>query len=283
MSRFPGAERDAPLVLHDYSGERMVPEIAGAFTFWEHIYRYAFACRFVRGKRVLDIACGEGYGAAALLKSGAAHVTGVDISEEVCQHARDKYGLDVRIGRADEIPLAEASVDVIVSFETIEHLPNPGRFLDESVRVLSPGGRLIISTPNKEVYSAPGQPSNPYHCSEMTEEEFSSLLIARFPKIKFYSQHPHSVAWWSLRSLAADETPWNRLPLFNRLLRSAQFRLAPITVYDPSNDERNSVIEQTLKAARTRCSPLNRYVLRPKRRWVREKATYITAVAFRAN
>ena len=84
------------------NAERMVPESSGSFTFWEHVYRYAFACRLAEGKRVLDVACGEGYGAAALRKAGAAQVIGVDISEEVCLHARRKYGLDARAGSCRE-------------------------------------------------------------------------------------------------------------------------------------------------------------------------------------
>src|SRR5690349_799341 len=127
------------------TAERMVPENSDLFTFWEHVYRYAFASRFVSGKRVLDIACGEGYGAAALQKAGAAQVIGVDISEAVCLHARNKYGIDARPGTAEQIPLLDRSIDVIVSFETIEHVPDPHRFLDECVRILVPGGRLIIS------------------------------------------------------------------------------------------------------------------------------------------
>ena len=141
-----------PLVL-DPTDERMIPESAGAGTFWEHIYRYAFACRHVEGKRVLDIACGEGYGSSALQKAGAANVIGVDISESTCAHAREKYRLDARQGRAELIPLHDNCVEVVVSFETIEHVPDPGAFLDECVRVLKPGGIIIISTPNKDVYS----------------------------------------------------------------------------------------------------------------------------------
>src|SRR5271168_5208728 len=133
-----------PLVM-DPTDERMVPESAGAPTFWEHVYRYAFATHFVAGKRVLDIACGEGYGAAALQKAGAARVIGVDVSESACRHACSKYGLDARPGTAEKIPLPDSSVDVIVSFETIEHVPNPIGFLDECARILTPGGRLIIS------------------------------------------------------------------------------------------------------------------------------------------
>ena len=119
--------------------ERMVPDEAHARVFWEHIERYRFAKEFVRGKRVLDIACGEGYGSAALVKAGAASVIGVDISPEICQHARDKYGLDARMGDAQAIPLQDRSIDLVVSFETIEHVDSPDMFIAECARVLSPG------------------------------------------------------------------------------------------------------------------------------------------------
>src|SRR5882724_11084792 len=166
-------------VLDDNAGERMVPEVSGGMTFWEHVHRYAFACRFVAGKRVLDIASGEGYGAAALQKAGAAHVIGVDVSESTCSHARNKYLLDARPGTAERIPLPDNSVEIVVSFETIEHVPDPHCFLDECVRVLAPGGRLVISTPNKEIYAGRLGARNQYHCSEMTDEEFASALRAR--------------------------------------------------------------------------------------------------------
>jgi len=174
---------DKESLVLDPTDERMVPESAGMGTFWEHVYRYAFACRFVGGKRVLDIACGEGYGSAALQKTGAANVIGVDVSESTCVHVRNKYGLDAKPGTAEQIPLPDNSIDVVVSFETIEHVPDPGRFLDECVRVLAPGGMLVISTPNKEVYSGRLGTRNRYHCSEMTEEEFASALraLSRFP------------------------------------------------------------------------------------------------------
>ena len=106
--------------------ERMVPEEAHARIFWEHVARYRFAKEFVRGKRVLDIACGEGYGAAGLAKAGARSVVGIDVSADVCDHARRKYGLDARAGDAQAIPLPDRSIDLVVSFETIEHVDQPG-------------------------------------------------------------------------------------------------------------------------------------------------------------
>ena len=268
--------KENPLIL-DPTGERMIPESADRCTFWEHVYRYAFATRFVRGKQVLDIACGEGYGAAALQKAGAAHIIGVDVAEQVSLHAHKRYGLDARSGNAEQIPLTNGSVDVVVSFETIEHVPHPHRFLDECIRVLTPGGRLIISTPNKGIYGADAP--NPYHCSEMTEHEFSSALRARFGKVDFYSQHPHSAAWWSPRTLAADVTLWKKLPGLRRVLWSAQFRLAPRTVRDPTGSERSSVIEQILTIGQNQHLLLNPYALRPRHKWNGEKPVYIVANA----
>src|SRR6266478_574902 len=128
----------------------MVPEKADKDTFWEHIYRYRFATQFVAGRTVLDIACGEGYGAAALSEAGATKVVGVDISPETCLHATQKYGIETRIGAGEKIPLDSSSIDVVVSFETIEHVRNPKVFLDECHRVLRPNGSLVISTPNHD-------------------------------------------------------------------------------------------------------------------------------------
>lgn len=264
----------APL---EHTGERMVPESSDNATFWQHVFRYAFACRFVKGKRVLDIACGEGYGAAALKEAGAVHVTGVDISEEVCRHAREKYGLDARPSSAEQIPLPRNSVDVVVSFETIEHVPNPLRFLDECTRVLAPGGRLIISTPNKGVYIRPGNPPNPFHCSEMTEDEFSSALCARFRRVKLYSQHPRFAPRWSLRAFAADQSPWQNSSLFNRLQRSARFRLAPFTVYTLTLHQRDAV-QQILNPPRSN-SWINPYALHRRRRGNGEEPAYFVANA----
>jgi SAM-dependent methyltransferase len=263
------------------TGERMVPESADIFTFWEHVYRYAFACRFVRGKRVLDIACGEGYGSAALQKTGAANVIGVDVSESTCAHVRSKYGLNAKPGTAEQIPLPDNSVDMVVSFETIEHVPDPSRFLDECVRVLAPGGRLVISTPDKEVYSGRLGARNRYHCSEMTEEEFTFALRARFHDIHFYTQRPHSVAWWSPRTLVCENTLWRHIRGFERLRRAVQRRVFPEAVSDPTAEQRATAVDVILEVARSSRRLLNPYVVRSRRKWHREKSVYIVATAVR--
>jgi ubiquinone/menaquinone biosynthesis C-methylase UbiE len=268
------------VILDDNAGERMVPEVSGGITFWEHVHRYAFACRFVMGKRVLDIACGEGYGSAALKKAGASQVIGVDISDSACAHARAKYGIDARLGTAEQVPLPDNSVDMVVSFETIEHVRNPERFLDECLRVLAPGGTLIVSTPNKGVYGMDA-PANPYHCSEMTEEEFSKALHARFHKVKLYSQHPYSAGWWSLRSLASDVAPWRRVRLFDRIHRSVQFRLAADAVREPTTKQRTSAIDVILRLWHSSPSMFNPCALRPRHNWTGEKPIYVIAAAVR--
>lgn len=269
----------AARLVHEPTGERMVPESADLLTFWEHVYRYAFACRFVKDKRVLDIACGEGYGAAALQRAGAAHVTGVDISEAVCVHARSKYGIDAKPGTAEKIPLGNASVDIIVSFETIEHVPHPSHFLDECVRVLAPGGRLIISTPNKNVYGQ--EVPNPYHCSEMTEEEFTAALRTRFHDCRFYTQRPTSAAWWSIRTLACDDTPWKHIRGFGRLRRAIQNVIVPEAINPPTRGQRESVLDLIVDAGRSPWRLFNPFVLRPQRNWNRERPTYFIATAIR--
>jgi SAM-dependent methyltransferase len=269
--------RKAAVVLDDNNGERMVPESSGSPTFWEHVYRYAFASQFVKGKRVLDIACGEGYGAAALKKAGAAHVIGVDISESACSHARNKYGLDARRGTAEQIPLPDKSVDLVVSFETIEHISDPNGFLDECVRVLAPEGRVIISTPNKGIYSWPAGAQNPHHRLEMTEQEFAFALQSRFQDNCFYTQRPDFAPWWSVRTFVSDNTPWRHIRGFRRLRRAIQGFVCPEAVAEPTARQRAATVELILELGRKPHEFLNPYALRRHRKWTCERATYLVA------
>jgi SAM-dependent methyltransferase len=210
----------------EFTGERMVPEKADKHTFWEHIYRYRFAARFVNGRQVLDVACGEGYGTAALAKAGAAKVVGVDISPETCSYAAKKYGIETRVGNGENLPVESSSVDVVVSFETIEHVPNPKAFLDECQRILRPNGLLVISTPNHEAARI-CQPNNPFHCSELTVAEFKKLIEDRFTVQGYYSQRPFRVAWWNLRGLSAITWPVRKIRGIERLIECSRRVLCP--------------------------------------------------------
>ncbi len=254
--------------------ERMVPDLAHARIFWEHIERYRFARDFVNGKRVLDIACGEGYGAAALAKAGASSVVGVDLSHDICEHARRKYGLDARAGDAQAIPLADRSIDLIVSFETIEHVTDPAAFIQECARVLVPEGTLIVSSPNRPVYS--GEHSlNPYHKVEFDEDELTDLLHSRFRETRLYSQFPQSAAWWSFRSLAAEQSPWLRIRGFWRL--SSWFCPAIRTYLSPA--ARDAALEIILDRDSIPTSLFNPYIVRTRSKRSRERPYILVAVA----
>jgi SAM-dependent methyltransferase len=175
-----------------FTGERYVPGTPGEIAH-EHWHRYAFTRAFVDGRRVLDVACGEGYG-AAFLAEAARFVVGVDIDEGAVAHARDAYGArdNVRFvrGSAAALPLAAGTIDAVVSFETIEHLraADQARMLAEFARVLAPDGVLILSSPNRPEYSEARAYVNPYHLHELDRDELTGLLAADFPAQRWYRQ-----------------------------------------------------------------------------------------------
>lgn len=166
-----------------------MPEVDGDWTL-EHTHRYFLACELAHGKRVLDLASGDGYG-SMLLSATAAHVTGVDISSEAIARAKEKYQRDNLTfikGSAVSIPLPDAAVDLVVSFETIEHLQEHESMLAEFRRVLAPGGLLLISSPDKYEYSdLPGY-QNPYHVRELYRDEFIDFIQSTFPKLQILGQ-----------------------------------------------------------------------------------------------
>ena len=172
-----------------FTGERYVPEINGNIEL-EHIHRYVQASTLAKGKIVLDIASGEGYG-SALLAECAQQVYGVDISNEAVQHATARYNkanLEYRVGSCAAIPLADASVDLVVSFETIEHHDQHEEMMLEIRRVLRPDGLLLISSPDKHFYTDLPGIENEYHVKELYEHEFKELLNKHFSYAKFFGQ-----------------------------------------------------------------------------------------------
>lgn len=165
----------------EWTGERLVTTCRRPLVF-EHLHRYAIGCALSRGKRVLDIACGEGYG-AYLISRTAESVLGVDIDAGVTAHAAAKYprpNLKFAQGTCEKIPCEDHSVDLVASFETIEHLTEHGSFLEELKRVLAPGGILVISSPDKIEYNRISGTPNRFHFSELTHHEFLGLLHRNF-------------------------------------------------------------------------------------------------------
>ena len=179
--------------------ERYVPGDAGAI-WYEHWHRYHFALPLAQGRRVLDAACGEGYG-TALLATQAKHAIGVDVASGVVAAARRRYGdrpkLEFREARCEATGLDAGSIDLVVSFETIEHIADPEAMAAEVARVLAPGGLFIVSTPNKRVYSEERDYRNPFHVHELERAEFERVLQPRFERVTLFAQRvdSYSAIW----------------------------------------------------------------------------------------
>lgn len=174
----------------EWTGERLTTIRTNEIMI-HHLHRYALALEIAKDKVVLDIASGEGYG-SNLLASMAAKVIGVDISEQAILFAQEKYSksnLSFTVGSADKIPLGDNEIDVVVSFETIEHHDKHEEMLEEFKRVLKPNGVLIISSPDKLYYSDIPKFSNPFHVKELYQKEFKALMSKHFQYIKMFNQN----------------------------------------------------------------------------------------------
>ena len=175
----------------EFTGERMTSAAEGQIEF-EHYHRYCFTRDMCGGLDVLDVASGEGYG-AAILAGVARSVIGVEIDTASVAHAETSYraaNLRFLQGDALALPLPDSSVDIVVSFETLEHLADHGRFITEIKRVLRPNGIFVVSTPDRNVYSAPGSEPNPYHVLELTDPEFRAFLTDHFVHVSVLTQRP---------------------------------------------------------------------------------------------
>jgi GT2 family glycosyltransferase/SAM-dependent methyltransferase len=179
----------------EWTGERYLPyvdpSISGAEIHYEHLHRYAFTSQFVKGKSVLDLASGEGYGSFILSKK-AGSVIGIEIDPDAINHALGTYKKDnLRFlqGSILNIPIeGEKIFDVIVCFEAIEHIEEHELLLQEIKRLIKDDGFLIISTPNKQTYSdIPGY-HNPYHLNELYFQDFCDLLAKHFANIYLFGQ-----------------------------------------------------------------------------------------------
>lgn len=162
-----------------------------------HLDRYRFAGKWVKEKRVLDCACGTGYGVRMLRQDGAAAgVIGIDIEAKALAYATKKHrpaGTAFLCSSADRLALDDDCVDVITSFETIEHVPDDQALIREFHRVLRPDGLLIISTPNQWPLA-----DTPYHVREYDRQSFIKVLDEKFACIRLYNQN------------SGSDTPLNR-------------------------------------------------------------------------
>ncbi len=169
-------------------------ENSDSFEAWyEHWHRYHWIAPLLKNKTVGDLACGEGYG-AALISQQAKKVFGVDIDGHTIEKAQKKYVTHPHLSflQADLLntSLEDDCLDAVVSFETLEHLSEQEAMLKEFKRVLKPGGLLVISTPDKNVYSDQSH-HNHHHVKELTATEFKALIEQHFAHQVYFGQKLH--------------------------------------------------------------------------------------------
>jgi ubiquinone/menaquinone biosynthesis C-methylase UbiE len=172
-----------------FTGERYIPSEKGIIRY-EHLHRYFVCLDLVVGKSVVDIACGEGYG-SYLLAGSAESVIGIDIDPECISHANNKHNKDnltFLLGSCDKIPVDSQSVDIVISFETIEHHDKHEEMISEIKRILKSEGVLLISSPNRLTYSDIPNCHNHFHIKELYYDELSKLLNKYFNHVNFYGQ-----------------------------------------------------------------------------------------------
>jgi SAM-dependent methyltransferase len=210
------------------TGERTLPDVP-AENYWyrRHLVVYRWIAERVRGRRVLDMACGEGYGSAELAR-GAASVIGVDANPEAHEHARLRY---TRPGLSFDRGLVEtygepASFDAVVFLQTIEHVQDPGAVLHHFRELLKPGGVVYVSTPNVLTLAPAGaeKSDNPWHLKEYRPEEFGALCGSVFGSVEL-------LGLYHARKLRVHELAlragWDRVHKTLRLTRPFYDRFTP--------------------------------------------------------
>jgi SAM-dependent methyltransferase len=197
------------------TGERTVPGLAPeSYWFARHVVAYEAAAAGCRGRDVLDAGCGEGYGSGLLRSAGARRVVALDYDAATTRHAATSYPeLAVLRGNLVALPLAQRAFDVVVSLQTVEHLWDQPGFVRECARVLRPGGRLVLTTPNRLTFP----PGNVFHTRELDAAELRRLLAARLAGVDIRGvRHGARLAAWEAEhgslvaaQLAAPPESWS--------------------------------------------------------------------------
>ena len=176
-----------PLAL---TGERTLPDVP-AENYWyrRHLVVYEWIAARVPGAAVIDMACGEGYG-ADVLAGAAASVLGLDANPEAHEHARLRYRREnLRFDRGLVETYGEpGSCDAVTFLQTIEHVHDPAAVLRHLQTLLRPGGAAYVSTPNLLTLAPRGaeKSENPWHLKEYRAEEFRELLASVFDTVELY-------------------------------------------------------------------------------------------------
>ena len=174
-----------PLAL---TGERTLPDVpAENYWFRRHLAVYEWIAARVGGLRVLDLACGEGYGSDVLART-AASVVGVDANPEAHEHARLRYRRENLRFERGLIETFSAPADAVVFLQTIEHLADPGAALERARSLVGERGAVFVSTPNVRTLAPKGasRSDNPWHVHEYHADEFERLCAAHFAVVSMY-------------------------------------------------------------------------------------------------
>jgi SAM-dependent methyltransferase len=198
-------QRDQPsgVPALELTGERTLPDVpAENYWFRRHLAVYEWIGARVIGRRVIDMACGEGYG-SEVLSRGASSVLGVDANPEAHEHARLRYQ---RQNLTFERGLVEThgepgAFEAVVFLQTIEHVQDPAAVLEHFRSLLAPGGVAYISTPNLLTLAREGakKSDNPWHLKEYRAEEFKALCRQVFPEVEVWGLfHAGKLRWHEL-------------------------------------------------------------------------------------
>jgi 2-polyprenyl-3-methyl-5-hydroxy-6-metoxy-1,4-benzoquinol methylase len=184
-------QRDQPAGVPplELTGERTLPDVPEE-NYWyrRHLVVYRWIARRIAGLRVVDMACGEGYGSDLLAGAGAASVIGVDANPEAHEHARLRYVRpNLRFAR-DLVETFDEPCDAIVFLQTIEHVRDPDAVLERFRELVAPHGTVYVSTPNVLTLAAPGaeRSDNPWHVREYRAEELRALCAAHFGSVELH-------------------------------------------------------------------------------------------------
>jgi 2-polyprenyl-3-methyl-5-hydroxy-6-metoxy-1,4-benzoquinol methylase len=206
-----------PLTL---TGERTLPDVPEE-NYWyrRHLVVYEWIARRVAALRVIDMACGEGYGSEVLARAGARSVVGVDANPEAHEHARLRYVRDNLRFERDMVERFAEPCDALVFLQTIEHVQDPGALLERFRGLLAAGGTAYVSTPNVLTLAPPGaeRSGNPWHAYEYRPQEFAALCRAHFPHVELHGLfHRRKLALHQLALRLGWDTVHRRLGVTQR-------------------------------------------------------------------
>jgi SAM-dependent methyltransferase len=197
-----------PLTL---TGERTLPDVPEEnYWFRRHLAVYEWIAARVAGRRVVDLACGEGYGSAVLART-AQRVVGVDANPEAFEHARAKYTTATVSFERDMIETWTGDVDCVVFLQTIEHVQDPDAVLDRLRDLIGPAGVAFVSTPNVLTLAPKGaqRSGNPWHVREYRPDEYRALCDRHFSRVEVHGVHHGRKL--RLHQVAIERLGWDQI------------------------------------------------------------------------